>query len=325
MRYIEQVLDYVWGNPTLLVSIAAIAASATQIGVKLLSKSTCFFQIMCIRTLCVCIVMYLVVQMRQELLFGDPRWYRLFILRTISASLSFLTLHFSTHLLPLVDAAFLVNTYPMTTAIISFVLQLEELTWRSWTGVVGCVIGSALILQPEFLVGGDNEDWDLERITGVILALFSTVLTSVNAICTAIMGTSISPYGSVFAAVSLVFCLSVPFVALSFPKAANWSPNFGQILLHVLVVVAGLLFHPVFVRGFQIGPPTKNGIIMLTNMLYSALFGILVMSDDASWYTLLGAVFIIISVVLISLDKSKPQSSVQQMNEVHETEQPLAL
>lgn len=101
------------------------------------------------------------------------------------------------------------------------------------------------------------------------------------------------------------------------------TPNLGEIGLQVLIVIFAILFHPIFCRGFQIGPPTKNAIILLTNMLYSALFGVLVLSEDADWYTLLGGVLIIASVVLITFDKSnsKPTSNSQVSDQAEEEEQ----
>eukprot|EP00210_Caulerpa_lentillifera_P008377 g7989.t1 len=264
--------------------------------------------------------MYIAVKMRGEALLCDPSKYRLLILRTVAASLTFMAVHFSTHLLSLVEAAFLVNSYPMTTAILSFLMGTEHLSWKSWTGVVGCIVGNTLILKPPFITGEDEEDWDGKRVMGVILALLSTVFTSMAAIYTALLGASVSPYGVVFFTVGVVFFMSIPFVAVSFPDSSNWSPNLGQIGLHVLVIVSGIMVHPTFCRSFQIGPPTKAGIILLTNMLYSAVFGILVMSDDASWYTLLGAFFIVVAVVVISFDRSKPKATQPLQPMVEETE-----
>eukprot|EP00210_Caulerpa_lentillifera_P008378 g7990.t1 len=309
MRWIHIAVQYVWGNYLLMGSLAAILFSITQVGIKLLSKSTSIFQVFCSRSLFVCIAMYIAVKMRGEALLCDPSKYRLLILRTVAASLTFMAVHFSTHLLSLVEATFLVNSYPMTTAILSFLMGTEHLSWKSWTGVVGCIVGNTLILKPPFITGEDEEDWDGKRVMGVILALLSTVFTSMTAIYTKLLGASVSPYGVVFFAITVVLFMSIPFVAASFPDSSNWSPNLGQIGLHVLIIVSGIMFHPTFCRSFQIGPPTKTGIIMLTNMLYSAVFGILVMSDDASWYTLLGAFFIIISVVVISLDRPPPKDT----------------
>lgn len=289
----------------LLVSAAAVTFSITQGAIKVLSKTTCIFQIFCVRSVFFCTAMYLMLCLRKEKLLGEPSTYTKLTLRAISASLGSITIHFSTHLLPLVDAVFLVNSYLMTTALLSFALGLESLSWKSWVGVIGCILGNALILRPPFIFGGDEDvEWDVKRIVGVFVALLSTLLTSTTGTLTSMLGTSISSYGVVFSSALVVFVMSFPFVIFSFPKEADWTPNLGEVGLYLLVVFAGIIYHLAYCRGFQIGQPTKSSIIFLTNMLYSALFGVLVLSDHASWYTLMGALLIIISAVLICLDKS---------------------
>jgi len=57
-------------------------------------------------------------------------------------------------------------------------------------------------------------------------------------------------------------------------------------------------------------------------MLYSAVFGVLVLGDDSSWYTLIGGLLIIVSAILITFDnsKSKPTSNPQLPDQVEDQE-----
>lgn len=157
--------------------------------------------------------MYLMVYLRHEKLFGDRSKYRLLSFRTVFGALTFITINVATWLLPLVDAIFLLDSYPMTTALLSFALGIERLRWKSWVGVLGCIVGNGLILRPPFIFGGDeDEEWDGKRILGMFIALLSIVFNSIVAILTSMLGTSISPYGAVFCTVSVVFMISFPFV-----------------------------------------------------------------------------------------------------------------
>lgn len=51
-----------------------------------------------------------------------------------------------------------------------------------WTalGVVGIFSGQLLIARPPFLFGGHDEEWDTERITGVLCAFAASFSRSVG-------------------------------------------------------------------------------------------------------------------------------------------------
>lgn len=51
---------------------------------------------------------------------------------------------------------------------------MEELTWISWTGIVGTILGNALVAHPPFIFGG-HEEWGTTRLLGILIAILANL------------------------------------------------------------------------------------------------------------------------------------------------------
>ena len=60
------------------------------------------------------------------------------------------------------------------TAVFSWILGFEQLSVRSWLGILGCIMGNALVAKPPFVFGG-NVEWSTERLIGIAAAIASSI------------------------------------------------------------------------------------------------------------------------------------------------------
>jgi len=164
-----------------------------------------------------------------------------------------------------------------------------------------------------------------ERVGGVVLAICSQVTMAIALIIISKIGTRATLFMHVFAQNLGGFILSIPFLPTGFPMAFNWKPSIEELGLYALVVVSGVAFQLSVSRGFQIGPPARSAIIFLSNALYSAAFGVLVLSDSATVFTYIGGGLVLVSVVVVSLDRSKARHLTNEQIKVNELEEEFVL
>lgn len=188
-------------------------------------------------------------------------------------------------------------------------LKLERPTFRCWLGVFGCFIGVAIFAEPTFLFGGSEEEWDLQRIAGYLTALTGQALVGFTFTVMRQIGESATVAANAFAQSIGVLVISVPFLPTSFPKRFNCEPSLEEFGLYLLMAVSSLGFQVLLARGFQIGSAVKSSIILLSTMVYSASFGILVLYDDASVFTFVGAGVLTMSVILVIVSRGKKESN----------------
>eukprot|EP00210_Caulerpa_lentillifera_P003707 g3540.t1 len=293
-----------YDNYVVVMLVAAIVHSATRFSVKLLSEDDSVFQILFIRGLFLFSVLSIAIYKTDGKYFGEPETYRLMFLRGLVGCIGLILGTFATFLLPFVDSAFLLNIYPVTTALIAFILKFEQPSFRCWLGVFGCVIGVAIISEPPFLFGGDEDKWDLQRVAGLLTALIAQTLMGATFVIMKMIGESASVAANALAQSIGVLVISIPFLPTSFPKRFNSRPSLEHIGLYILMATTALAFQTLLARGFQIGPPVKCSILLLSSLMYSALFGIFVLSENASAFTVIGAGVITASVILVIVYRS---------------------
>eukprot|EP00210_Caulerpa_lentillifera_P008479 g8089.t1 len=153
--------------------------SAGNCMIKILSEKYSMFLIVALRSVIIIGVLVPVSYAQHLPLFGPPSKYKLLVARGVFGGCGYITICLSTFLLPISESAFLTNIFPAVTAFISWVLALEKLNWISWTGIVGTILGNALIAHPPFMFGG-HEDWGLTRVLGIAIALLSNLFSSAS-------------------------------------------------------------------------------------------------------------------------------------------------
>eukprot|EP00210_Caulerpa_lentillifera_P008380 g7992.t1 len=318
-------LSTLYNNYVVVLLIGAVLYSMTHISMKVLTDTVSVFQILVIRSLVSIPAMILVIRRINGRILGERHVRTLVILRGLFGGISFILVTLSTHLLPLVDAAFLLNTYAVFTVMISFLAGMEKPTFISCLGIIGCVTGVTFIAQPPFIFGNDSEDWDIKRVSGVITAILSQILLAIVLIIISKIGTAATAFTHVFIQNLFILFMSLPVLPSGYPKSWKWTVSLAEIGLYALFVSAGTVFQLAMSRGFQIGPPARSAIIYLSNTLYSAAFGVLVLSDDANVFTFVGGGLVLLSVVVVVLDSSRVKRAAAEQEKLNDLEEELIL
>ena len=103
-----------------------------------------------------------------------------------------------------------------------------------------------------------------------------------------------------------LFLMSVPFVETEAPtSSSDTEMALLQFLCYVVLCVVGLFAQVVQSRAMQIGPPTKTTTLLMTNMVFSGIFGIIFLSETISYISGIGVLVIVISVILVMIPKSQ--------------------
>ena len=214
----------------------------------------------------------------------------------------------------------------MVAAILSGFLGMESLGLLSWIGVAGCIVGNIFVAQPLVLFGGhtdDDAEWDSNRRQiGVMAAIATNILTGLVFVllrCVPSLmiwmghsqrshryiGKSVSSLNLTACMHIFLFLISVPFVVTETPIPFNAENSFLQLSLYTVLCVVGLFAQVVQSRAMQIGPPTKTTTLLMTNMIFSGVLGIILLSETISYISGIGALIIVISVVLVTIPDSR--------------------
>lgn len=196
-------------------------------------------------------------------------------------------------------------------------------------GVVGTFAGQVLIARPPFLFGGDQEEWDAERISGIIFALMSSIFRAFSFLLVtytfllsladltvsgerkmdskvpSIIISNYLPFLSLF--------VSIPFLPTGYPKAFDSHLSMTDVLLYI-GTSTGHLNQIFIIRSFQIGPAVKSAILSLSHVLMMVALGVVVRSESFSPLQAIGATLLLASISLVIIRKNTRQQFVEQEN-----------
>eukprot|EP00210_Caulerpa_lentillifera_P008492 g8101.t1 len=296
-------IPWYWDSYVCNSLIAVLFSSSVNCMVKVLSEKYSVFQIALIRSVIIVGVLMPISYARHLPLFGPPSKYKLLIIRGILGGCGLIAICLATFHLPISESAFLTTIYPALTAFISWVFSLEKLNWISWTGIVGTILGNALIAHPPFIFGG-HKDWGPRRVLGIVAALTANIFVSSAFFVVNKLGTSVPTITSSFyqALCTLIisFCLLVVY-----PDNLRLHGNGVEIALLFSVGFASLMNQVSVTRALQIGPPTRVVMIGMIRMLLSSAFGVLILSESMTWVSATGSIIILISVMSVVSQKHK--------------------
>lgn len=223
---------------------------------------------------------------------------RLLFLRGVLGFISLTCFYYAVVHLPLADATVIQYTNPVFTALIAAAFLGEALRRKEVALTLGSLVGVVLVTRPSFLFGGGGAAL---APLGVTAALFGAVF-SASAYVTVRRLRREEPMVVVFwfGAVSLV--LALPFLALGetrLPQGWEW-------LLLAGVGVSTHLGQVFLTRGLMLEPAGRATAVGYLQILFAAVWGILLFGERPDLATAFGALVIVGCTWMLARSRATP-------------------
>jgi drug/metabolite transporter (DMT)-like permease len=191
--------------------------------------------------------------------------------------------------LPLAEANALSFTRSLWLVPLAFFILREKLgAWRIGAALVGFV-GVSVMLAPGFVSGGHG--FGLGQLAALASAgLFAMTITGMK-----VMTRDHSPFTLLVYAAVLGVAFSIP------PALFVWAwPRPMDFILLCAMGVMGTLTQACYIKGMQIGDAAAMAPIDYTRLVFTALIGFVAFHEVPGWTTILGAVIVVASTLVIT-------------------------
>lgn len=223
--------------------------------------------------------------------FGSRATRPLLLARGLIGSVALSCFYTSIVHLPLAESSVIQYTNPIFTALIAALALGERLGWREALGVLAGLLGVVLIARPAALFGGATR-----------LDPHYTAIALLGALCSASAYVVIRALGKREHAQVVVLWLPMLTIPLAAPFALDaWRwPTGWQWPLLLAVGIATQLGQLELTKGLQLEKAGKATAIGYVQIVFSAVWGVLVFHEHPSAWTIAGAATILGSTVLVA-------------------------
>jgi len=273
-----------------LMAMGALSFSLMAALVKLAGQTLPTMEVVLARSLVTGGISYAVLARKEIPLLGkEPR---LLVARGVLGFFALSCFYYAVVHLPLADATVIQYTNPIFTALIAVVTLGEALRRGEIALTVSSLLGVLLVARPSFLFGGNTSSLDSLGVTAALCgALFSA-----SAYVMVRRLREEEPMVVVFWFGLISILLSLPFVAHGFtrlPVGWEWlillgvglSTHFGQVFL---------------TRGLQLEPAGRATAVGYLQILFAAIWGLLVFGERPDAWTGAGAAVIVLCTWLLT-------------------------
>lgn len=191
---------------------------------------------------------------------------------------------------------------PIIVTLLARIIWHEPLTWRKWAAIGLAFLGTALVAQ---LGAGGNLRLTL---AGLLIALGSALTYAGITLFTKKLRSdglnqwTILMYSYVFAALALLsFQLGQPS-----PQITGWSTVGAFVGLILITTIAG---YGVYTFALQKTQASVASILALTEVPFAATFAYIFLGERMSWFQVLGALFIVGGVALLTVGRAPVPST----------------
>ncbi|MFT7579824.1 MAG: drug/metabolite transporter (DMT)-like permease [Myxococcota bacterium] len=201
--------------------------------------------------------------------------------------------------LPLADAAVIMSTNPIWTAILAAVFLRERLSPRVLLASVAAFIGVTMVARPDFLFG--------EATSGTGLPLFAVAIALLGAVSAA--GAYVCVRQLRRTDHALVVILFFPLIAAPGSIPTMWDnavwPDAGQWLLLIAIGVVVQIAQVFLTRGLHSEPAGRATAVSYVQVVFAYLWGLLLFNEVPTPLSIGGAVLIVASAMWVALERAK--------------------
>jgi len=289
--------DHRFSTPGLtLMTLAALAFASTSVAVKLLATLLPATQIIFVHFAMGVVVLGPILYLRGSCLRGNPVW--LLILRGICGTLSFFFFLRSLTLIPLSNVIVLFCTYPLFVVLFSSFLLRTQIGKKDLLLILTGVIGAIILINPSF----DSFN------VGHVYALFSGAVEAMGIVIVTKARQTNNPF-----IIHFYFCITGGMLCLPFTQGFKMPDLDGGFLL-AFSSLMGLAAQVLMNQGFKFCRATEGSLILMSELAFVAVGGILIFKDPVTSNFLIGAFLIVASGVGLTLANKKPRHAPEGEN-----------
>jgi len=264
-----------------------------DVGVKLVSSSISVIEIAFFRFVIGIVFLLTLMVPRGLSLRGDHP--SMLVLRGITGVVAFFCLLKSIAMIPLANAMVLFYTFPVFAAVFSLMVLREPVGKWDVTLIAGAMIGIYVLLDP----GSHGLNW------GDVLGLTAACFAGLTVVLVRKLRQTNNPFVIYF-----YFCLVGGIISCPFFLKASRVPSFSQLLFLVAIGSAFLIAQLLMNQGFKICRAAEGSVLLMSELVFAALAGVIIFRDPLNVGFLIGASLILGSGIGLNLINRSPRHEV---------------
>jgi drug/metabolite transporter (DMT)-like permease len=273
----------------ILMTLSAFFFALTDIIIKYISPVMGTIQIAFVRFFLGVLMLVPVMRVIGESLKGNST--RVLLIRGLTGTMAFLCLLQSIAMIPLSNAMVLFYTFPLFATVFSFVLLREPLTRVEIALTIAGTAGIYILINPV------SHTLTMGHLFGLLAGCFAGI--------TVVLVRKLRKTNGPFV-IYFYFCLIGGMITAPFFVARFSFPNLSQSLLLVLLAVLYFVAQIFMNQGFKYCKASEGSVIMMSEVLFTGIAGVMIFNDFLSLSFWIGAFLIVGSGVGLNVATRQP-------------------